>query len=1060
MKRISSLKAVIFDLDGVITQTASLHCMAWKKMFDDYLKSREKRFNEPFFEFNHESDYLPFVDGKPRYKGVQSFLESRNIKIPYGCPTDSESEETICGLGNRKNKLINEILYEQGVDLYSSTLRLIQELRSQGVKIGVASSSKNCKHVLNVAHITHLFDTIVDGTTIKQYSLQGKPAPDLFLTACHNLKVPYFQSVIVEDAVSGVQAGTKGHFGLVIGVARHNNHENLRQNGADIVVSDLNEISIEDIKNWFENGLPQRLWKFETNEYQNDKEKVIETLCSIGNGYFGSRGVQIENSRTKFNYPGTYLAGVYNKLNSKIEGKILSIEDLVNVPNWILLTFKNSNNNTWFDINNYIGNSERKIVLYKKGIDLRDGISYRDLIIEDLNGKRTEIQTKIFASHDNPHIGVLDYKVKPLNYSGKFIFKSSIDGNIRNEGVDRYRSFQNQHLKYISSMCEKNLSYLTMKTSESNILITEWVKLKVLKNSVSIKPEFINFQDQARIDTTFAINLKKNEVANIQKIVVLYTSNHFDSADPIKMARLTLKNLPDFSLLLKNHREKWHSYWERMDIQLIGDRFVQQAIRLHSYHLLSTASLVNQNFDFGIPARGLTGESYHGHIFWDEVFIFPFYNLFFPEITRALLLYRYYRLLSAKINAEENNFKGAMFPWQSGRNGEETTQKYHFNPKSGKWDNDFSYLQKHVSLAIAYNIWNYFKITQDFEFLKNYGLEIFIEIVHFWVDNLKINTITKKYDLSEVMGPDEFHEKMPNGDRLGLINNAYTNIMVCWLLEKAVLLLNLLGSKKETQLLNRFQIQSVDLQKWNDIRQNLSISIDKDGIIEQFVGYFNLKEFNWTNYKKKYGNISRLDRILKSENLNPDFYKVSKQPDVLMAFYLLSQEEIMNILQRFGSFSYNQLLEKNFDYYLPRTSHGSTLSKIVFSHLAEKLNNHSLGWQFYINALESDIFDIQGGTTGEGIHTGVMASSIIELIRSYGGFQIAENQIYIHPNLPNQIESIIMNFFYHGILYMIKISNQEVKIRLKDSRIPSITLKINHTEIDVLQDKWNVIPLL
>ena len=247
--------AVIFDLDGVITKTAKVHGTAWKEMFDEYLRTREKRFNEPFIEFTHKGGYLPYVDGKPRYKGVESFLESRGIDIPFGDPKDSSDMETVCGLGNAKNKFFHEVLEKEGAEVFESTVSFIHELINIGVKIGVASSSKNCKQILQSVNLIDLFETRVDGVVSAELGLMGKPEPDIFTTACDNLGVDYHRAVIVEDAVSGVQAGMKGGFGLILGLARENNVNELKVNGADIVVKDLSEIDINTLDDWFKTRL-------------------------------------------------------------------------------------------------------------------------------------------------------------------------------------------------------------------------------------------------------------------------------------------------------------------------------------------------------------------------------------------------------------------------------------------------------------------------------------------------------------------------------------------------------------------------------------------------------------------------------------------------------------------------------------------------------------------------------------------------------------------------------------------------------------------------------------
>jgi beta-phosphoglucomutase family hydrolase len=240
-------EAAIFDLDGVITKTAAVHSMAWKRMFDDFLQIRAARHHEPFNEFAHAHDYLAYVDGRPRYDGVEAFLKSRGIKLPLGTPEDLPGRETVCGLGNRKNAIFNQIIEREGVGLFDSTIALIREMLQRGIKVGLATSSNNSEAILNKTGTAPLFATIVDGNVSENLGLKGKPEPDIFTTASANLGVPCARAIVVEDAVSGVQAGAKGGFGLVIGIARENNARELRANGADLVVHDLAETSLEQI---------------------------------------------------------------------------------------------------------------------------------------------------------------------------------------------------------------------------------------------------------------------------------------------------------------------------------------------------------------------------------------------------------------------------------------------------------------------------------------------------------------------------------------------------------------------------------------------------------------------------------------------------------------------------------------------------------------------------------------------------------------------------------------------------------------------------------------------
>jgi len=244
-------EASVFDLDGIITKTAVLHSQAWKATFDEYLHLLEKRDGKLFKEFTYKDDYLPYVDGKPRYEGVKSFLESRDIHIPFGEALDKSANETCCGIGNRKNEFFREILEEKGPEIYPSTIMLIKEMKELSIRIGVASSSKNCEFIINSAHISDLFETRIDGVNAVSYGLKGKPEADIFIKAASNIGTHPDKTIVFEDATSGVLAGRNGAFGLVIGVAREDNILDLFENGADLVVNDLEELSMETLNRWF-----------------------------------------------------------------------------------------------------------------------------------------------------------------------------------------------------------------------------------------------------------------------------------------------------------------------------------------------------------------------------------------------------------------------------------------------------------------------------------------------------------------------------------------------------------------------------------------------------------------------------------------------------------------------------------------------------------------------------------------------------------------------------------------------------------------------------------------
>lgn len=234
--------AVLFDMDGVLTMTMKIHAVCWKRIFDDYLQQRARHNGEEFRPFEIASDYKHYVDGKLRYDGVQAFLASRGIQLPHGSPEDDPTQETVCGLGNRKDRMVNDMIATEGVEILEGALELVTRVREAGLKTAVVSASKNCGKILDAAGIAEMFDTVVDGHVAALLALPGKPAPDTFLEAARELSVAPPRAVVIEDAVSGVAAGRAGGFGLVVGIDHHGDRAALLAQGADLVVQSLLEL--------------------------------------------------------------------------------------------------------------------------------------------------------------------------------------------------------------------------------------------------------------------------------------------------------------------------------------------------------------------------------------------------------------------------------------------------------------------------------------------------------------------------------------------------------------------------------------------------------------------------------------------------------------------------------------------------------------------------------------------------------------------------------------------------------------------------------------------------
>jgi beta-phosphoglucomutase family hydrolase len=1012
--------AFLFDLDGVLTKTAKVHAAAWKKLFDEFLKQRAGP-GEPFVPFDIDADYRRYVDGKPRYDGVASFLHARGIELPYGSPEDGPGELTVQGLGNLKDQYFSQQLERQGVEIYEPAIELVQTLRALEIKTAVVSSSKNCAAVLEAAGIAQLFDARVDGMDVVRLSLAGKPAPDAFILAARRLKVEAARAVVVEDAIAGVAAGRAGGFGCIIGVDRGGQSQALRKAGADVVVSSLAEVQIA-IE-------PASAWSLLYERFDPAQEGIREALCALGNGYFATRAASAWAVMDDVHYPGTYLAGGYNRLRTDIAGRIVENEDLVNLPNWLSLEFRIGDGD-WFD------DRTVKILAYRQELDLRRALLSRTIRFEDRDGRRTMLKERRLVSMADMHLAGLELSLTAENWSGKVAVRSGIDGRLVNAGAKLYRKFNNKHLEHLgSALVGEDAVELLVRTCQSRVRVAEAVRTQAFVDGQLREGRRRLIDEPGNIAQELFIDLRQGETLELEKIASIYSSRDHAISEPVIAARKAIGRAVRFDSLMAEHVVAWKHLWRRFDVHLRAadgafQLNVPMLLRFNMFHLLQAVSPNSIGLDIGVPARGWTGEAYQGHIFWDELFIFPFLNYRVPEITRSLLMHRYRRLGEARAAASAAGFHGAMFPWQSGSDGQEETQELNLNPRSQRWMPDNTYLQRHVGAAIAYNVWQYYQVTGDLEFLQAYGAELMIEIARFWSSIATFNPARGRYEIHGVMGPDEFHDGYPNRSVPGLNNNAYTNIMAVWVFCRALDVLDLLPEIRRAEFVTRHGLSADEVARWDDISHRMFVPFH-DGIISQFEGYERLAELDWEDYRKRYGNIQRLELILEAENDSANRYKVSKQADVLMLFYLFSAEELGALFERLGYPFDHETIPRNVAYYDARSAHGSTLSRVVHAWVLAR-SDRPRAMRYFAEALQSDVGDIQGGTTAEGVHLGAMAGTVDLVQRVSTGIEITGDVLWLNPRLPEELERLDMRIRYRGHSLELRLTRNSLTVRERE----------------------------
>ncbi len=788
-------------------------------------------------------------------------------------------------------------------------------------------------------------------------------------------------------------------------------------------------------------------WRLVYDGFDPGQQGLREALCTLGNGYFATRGAAAEARADEVHYPGTYVAGCYNRLSTDLAGREVWNEDLVNVPNWLSLTFR-MGSGEWFDLRHV------DVLEYRQELNLAIGELSRRIRFKDGAGRETLLEDERLVHMAQPHLAAHRLVLTPMNWSGEVTVRSALDGTVTNAGVARYRGLSNRHLEPVDgeSVGEDTI-YLKVRTTQSRVEVAQAARTRVRRGGQPVGPPRRVLSDPGAIAHEFTVTVDGQAPLAIDKVVALYTTRDAAIAECGLEARSAVARAGSFDELRHGHALAWEHLWRRFDMALeleqddgdpTGDLRI---LRLHVFHLLQTASPNTMGLDVGVPARGLHGEAYRGHVFWDELFIFPLLNLRMPEITRSLLMYRHRRLAEARAAATAAGFRGAMFPWQSGSNGREETQLVHLNPRSGRWVPDRSHRQRHVNAAIAYNVWQYYQVTGDLEFLSFYGAELLLEIARFWASVAHYDADADRYDITGVMGPDEYHDGYPDSDEPGLANNAYTNIMAAWVLCRGLEVRGLLPVDRARELDARLDLSAAELARWDEVSRKLRL-VFQDGILCQFQGYEALRELDWAAYREQYHDIQRLDRILEAEDDTPNRYKLSKQADVLMLFYLFSTEELGELVERLGYAFDPESIPRTIDYYLRRTAHGSTLSRVVDSWALAR-SDRAGSWRFFSEALDSDVRDIQGGTTAEGIHLGAMAGTVDIVQRCYTGLEMRGDVLRLNPRLPATVRCLRLNVRYRGHAIQLALTRDRLTVTTLPSTVGPVRVAVCDREFEL-----------
>ncbi|WP_328835257.1 glycoside hydrolase family 65 protein [Streptomyces europaeiscabiei] len=738
-------------------------------------------------------------------------------------------------------------------------------------------------------------------------------------------------------------------------------------------------------------------WFWEYEGYEPADERLRESLCTLGNGYFATRGALPECAADDVHYPGTYAAGCYNRLTSDIAGHRVENEDMVNLPNWLPLRFRLAGEQ-------WLTPEAARILDHRQVLHLASGLLERRTRYALGEERVLSVRQQRLVHMADPHLAALRTEFTAEGFSGEVEVEATLDGGVTNAGVPRYRDLDGRHLTHVhTGSAAPDTVWLRCRTRTSDIRIGMAARL------TADAPVLAGHEPPHAVQRV-RLHLTPGTTATVDKTIALHTSRDPAISDPLDAAIDRVNAAPAFEELLDTHLTAWDQLWRRAELDVRGE--AGDILRLHLFHVLQTLSPHTADLDVGVPARGLHGEAYRGHVFWDELFVLPYLNLHFPEVSRALLRYRHRRLDQARTAARAIGRRGALFPWQSGSDGHEETQKLHLNPRSGRWLPDHSRLQHHVGSAIAYNVWQYCEASGDAEFLHTKGAEMLLQIARFWAESATWDESLGRHRIRGVVGPDEYHDAYPGAKEPGLDDNAYTNVTAVWVLTRTLEVLRALPEPRRRELVERTGLDGGELEQWEDVSRTLHVPFH-DGVVSQFEGYGDLAELDWDGYRKRYGDIRRLDRILEAEGDTVNRYRASKQADVLMLGYLFSPSELQGLFGRLGYALDEDAWRRTVDHYLARTSHGSTLSGLVHGWVLARARRAE-AWTFCQEALRGDIADLQGGTTGEGIHLGAMAGTLDLVQRGLTGLETRDGALWLDPVPLPELSSYGFTLRYQG----------------------------------------------
>ena len=735
-------------------------------------------------------------------------------------------------------------------------------------------------------------------------------------------------------------------------------------------------------------------WKVYTNTLDKENKRLQESLTSIGNGYMGMRG-NFEETYSGEHHNGTYIAGVWYPDKTKVgwwkNGYPDYFGKVINAVNFIAMDIYI--NDIKVDLNLIDTDS------FYMELNMKNGLLKRKFVV-DIDGVKAEVNFERFLSIVEKELAVIKCSIKVISGKANIKIISKVDGNVRNEDSNYEEMF------WVPVVSEINDDYgvLTTKTIENNFGIERFTVTAGMKNYTDGKL-FENNKDDLKISQSFEKELDEGEVFEIEKHIYILTSRDIkESEQSEEVVRRLNNNDKKFDELLSEQTNAWEKRWEIADVVINGDDAAQQGIRFNLFQLFATYYGEDERLNIG--PKGFTGEKYGGATYWDtEAYAVPLYlSLSSPEVTKNLLKYRHNQLPEAKINARKQGLKGALYPMVTF-----TGIECH-----NEWEITFEEIHRNGS--IAYAIYNYSNYTGDYEYVKNEGFEVLIEISRFWVDRVHFSKRNNKYMIHGVTGPNEYENNVNN--------NWYTNRIASWTLKYTLDIYN--RFKKEIEM----KLSVEEINKWKEIIDNMYYPYDEElGVFVQHDTFLDKDLMNVDELSE--GNLPlnqnwSWDKILRSCFI--------KQADVLQGIYYFGNEFTL------------EEKKNNFKFYEPMTVHESSLSSSIHSVIASEIGMEDKAVEMYERSSRLDL-DNYNNDTEDGLHITSMTGSWLAIVQGFAQMKTFDEEISFAPFIPKNWESYEFHINYRNRLLLVNVNRTNVDIKLVSGE--NLNIKIYGKDYDL-----------